>query len=388
MNVGFLHPELGLGGAERLVVDAAVELQGRGHRVVLYTAGHDPARAFPETVDGRLEVRVRGAFLPTRIAGRLQAACTIARTSWAAARMTAEERFDVVVCDLIPYAIPLLRAVGRARIVYYCHYPDQLLAPKRGGLYRLYRAPLDRLEVPAMRAADRVVVNSRFTAGVLDRLGGLRADVVYPGVDVGAYAGVPEPPAGEAVFLVVSRFDRRKNLPLVVEALAHLRERLPAVYRTVRVVIAGGLDPARSEDETVHRELVALAEARQVSERLSFEPSPSDERRLELLAGARAVVHAATDEHFGLVPVEAMASARPVIAVAAAGPLETVVDGETGFLCAATPGAFASAMARLGEDRELAARMGRAGRVHAGSFSRRAFGDALEHLLVDLCGGR
>ena len=69
LRVGFLHPELGLGGAERLVVDAAIELQARGHEVVLFTAGHDPRRAFPETVDGRIDVRVHGAFLPLRIAG-------------------------------------------------------------------------------------------------------------------------------------------------------------------------------------------------------------------------------------------------------------------------------------------------------------------------------
>ena len=53
MRVGFCHPDLGLGGAERLVVDAAVALVERGHEVVIYTAHHDPKRAFTETVDGR-----------------------------------------------------------------------------------------------------------------------------------------------------------------------------------------------------------------------------------------------------------------------------------------------------------------------------------------------
>jgi len=388
LRVAFLHPELGLGGAERLVVDAAIELGQRGHEVVLYTAAHDPARAFPETVDGRLVVRVRGAFLPRRIAGRLQTVCTIARVSWIAARVVAE-RFDVVVSDLVPYAMPLLRALdrGRAKLVYYCHYPDQLLAPPRRGLYRLYRAPLDRLELPAMRAADRVVVNSRFTAGVLERLGGLRAAVVYPGVDVGAYADIPEPPPGEAVILVVSRFDRRKNLPLIILALAELKAREPSLYATVRLVIAGGLDPKRGEDAAVARELETLAARLGVAERLILERSPSDARRLELLAQARCVVHAAPDEHFGLVPVEAMASGRPVVAVDAAGPLETIVDGVTGFLRPPTAVAFAEAIGKLVSDRDAAARMGRAGRLHAARFSRRAFGDALEDLLVRLCEG-
>ena len=380
LRVGFLHPELGLGGAERLVVDAAIELQARGHEVVLYTAGHDPRRAFPETVDGRLDVRVHGAFLPTRVAGRFQALCTIARISFVAARMAAE-RFDVIVCDLVPYAVPLLR--GRARVVYYCHYPDQLLAPRRRGLYRLYRAPLDALEVPAMRAAHRVVVNSRFTAGVLEKLGGLRAAVVYPGVDVETYAGVPEAPEGEPVVLVVGRFDRRKNLPLVVEAMAWMRRTEPAAR--ARLVIAGGLDPTRPEDAAVANEIEALAAERGVA--LAVERSPSDARRLELLAGSRCVVHAAPDEHFGLVPVEAMAAGRPVVAVASAGPLETVVDGETGFLRPPTPEAFGAAIARLVADRDLALRLGRAARARAARFSRRAFGAALEEVLLDVEAG-
>ena len=44
LRVAFLHPDLGLGGAERLVVDAAVELVEHGHTVDLYTAYYDPRR--------------------------------------------------------------------------------------------------------------------------------------------------------------------------------------------------------------------------------------------------------------------------------------------------------------------------------------------------------
>lgn len=45
------------GGAERLVVDAAVSLQRRGHDVVMFTSRHDPKRCFEETRDGELEPR-------------------------------------------------------------------------------------------------------------------------------------------------------------------------------------------------------------------------------------------------------------------------------------------------------------------------------------------
>ena len=58
MRVCIVHPDLRLGGAERLIVDAAVELRARGHEVELFTAFHDPKRCFAETLDGAWESRL------------------------------------------------------------------------------------------------------------------------------------------------------------------------------------------------------------------------------------------------------------------------------------------------------------------------------------------
>lgn len=49
----FFHPDLGIGGAERLVVDAAVGLQEKGHKIVIYTNHCDPEHCFDECNDGR-----------------------------------------------------------------------------------------------------------------------------------------------------------------------------------------------------------------------------------------------------------------------------------------------------------------------------------------------
>jgi alpha-1,3/alpha-1,6-mannosyltransferase len=396
LRIAFLHPTLRHGGAERLVVDAAVELQQRGHAVALFTASRDRTLSFPETQDGSLDVRVRGAFIPAQVRGRFLAPCTIARLAWIAARAaTARQQFDAIVCDLIPYPLPLLRALAplrarggaRPKLVYYCHYPDQLLAPARQGWYGLYRAPLDRLEVPAMHAADLVLTNSAFTAGKLTGLGAASPRVVYPGVDVASYAGIPELRGDEVTLLVVGRLDPRKNLPLAVEALARLRVVAPAAFAQATLVVAGGFDRERGEGDDLGRQLQALAQKLGVADKLVLRASPTDPERRALLARCLCVVHCAPEEHFGLVPVEAMAAARPIIAVANAGPLETIVHGETGFLCPPTPDAFATAVAALFADRARAAQMGRAGRAHATArFSRRAFGDALEAALVQLCG--
>jgi len=49
--VGFIHPDLGIGGAERLIIDAAVELKKLGYEIYLYTAHHDVARCFEDTIE-------------------------------------------------------------------------------------------------------------------------------------------------------------------------------------------------------------------------------------------------------------------------------------------------------------------------------------------------
>lgn len=51
-NVVFVHPDLGIGGAERLVVDAAVGLQSLGHNVTILTSYCNPNHCFDEARDG------------------------------------------------------------------------------------------------------------------------------------------------------------------------------------------------------------------------------------------------------------------------------------------------------------------------------------------------
>jgi alpha-1,3/alpha-1,6-mannosyltransferase len=57
-NIVFFHPDLGIGGAERLIIDAAVGLQKRGHKVTIFTSHCDPQHCFDEARDGKLLLRL------------------------------------------------------------------------------------------------------------------------------------------------------------------------------------------------------------------------------------------------------------------------------------------------------------------------------------------
>lgn len=100
-SVFFLHPDLGLGGAERLVVDAALALRARGCRVQIWTPRYDPARCFSET--RQLEVRTAGSWLPRSILGRGHALCAALRMICLALHvlLLSGEEFDVFVCDQV-----------------------------------------------------------------------------------------------------------------------------------------------------------------------------------------------------------------------------------------------------------------------------------------------
>ena len=71
-------------------------------------------------------------------------------------------------------------------------------------------------------------------------------------------------------------------------------------------------------------------------------PSISAQEKEELLRDCTCVIYTPENEHFGIVPLEAMAAGKPVIACNSGGPVESIVDGITGILCEPTPEVLSS----------------------------------------------
>src|SRR5262249_33298343 len=84
------------------------------------------------------------------------------------------------------------------------------------------------------------------------------------------------------------------------------------------------------------------------------------------------------EEDFGIVPVEAQACGRPVVALAQGGALETVIDGDTGVLVPSTSAeALAEGLERVARMRVDRSRI----RAHAESFSRERFAKEIADVL-------
>jgi len=384
LRISFVHPDLLVGGAERLVVDAAVALQDAGHRVAIYTTHHDRERCFEETRDGTLDVRVTSSPLPRHIAGRMLAPLAIARTSLAAMRARSEP-CDLFFVDSVAHCIPLLKQAC-VPVLFYCHYPDRLLAPPGGRMRSAYRRPIDALEARGIALADRVVVNSRFTANAFTRVfpRAVPPQVLPPGVDVERHAravAAVSPGTDCWTAASINRFERKKNLPLAVESFARFRARLGNDQR-VRLVLAGSHDPRLADSHAAMDELRRAVEHHGLGASVHIRANLSDGEKLQLLAEADCVLYTPTDEHFGYVPIEAMAAGRPVIVADSGGPRETVGDGVTGFVRPPTADAFADALGALYADPQRARAMGEAGRRHVQAhFSSERFAACLREIV-------
>jgi glycosyltransferase involved in cell wall biosynthesis len=195
---------------------------------------------------------------------------------------------------------------------------------------------LRRWDVASTKRVHAMVANSVYTQARIRRVYGRDSQVIEPPVDAARFARVPDPAppiTGEGIYLCVSALVPYKRVELAVRAFSRLGQPGPSGKRRRLVVVGDGPERAR---------LTGLA-----GPNVELRGRVDDDELLALYAACRAVVHPALDD-FGIVPVEALAAGRPVVAFAAGGSLDSVRDGETGVLFAEpTPEALWAAVDRL-----------------------------------------
>ncbi|KAF8826052.1 hypothetical protein HHX47_DHR6000727 [Lentinula edodes] len=402
LKIAFIHPDLGIGGAERLVVDAALGLQDFGHKVDIYTSHHDTNHCFEETKDGVLAREFHSELVhnvvppfPRAINGKFHILLAHLRQLHLTTYLLSPgaPRYDVFFVDQLSTCIPLLRSIGHARVVFYCHFPDKLLANgefiedpvvraernllKGGLLKRIYRYPMDWLE----EFTTRMVVIDRPT------------------------------------LISLNRFEKKKNVALAVEAFARIRTQDPSTSN-LRLVLggtfiaimgfddpyiyAGGYDPRLEDNMLTLYSLIDLVSKKHTLTYNVITPSSSPKavkipplnttpenpavlfllnfttaQRTALLTSPSTIglLYTPANEHFGIVPVEGMLCGVPVLACDSGGPVESIVDKpvdeRTGWLRAPDPEIWAEALREIvGMGEEDRVKM----RVRAKKRARELFG--------------
>ncbi|CCF60587.1 hypothetical protein KAFR_0K02320 [Kazachstania africana CBS 2517] len=372
-KVAFIHPDLGIGGAERLVVDAALGLQESGNRVKIYTSHCDPNHCFEEVKDGTLKHQVYGDRLPTHLFGKffilfanLRQLYLIFQLIWTGQL----NEYDLFIVDQLSTGLPLIHMFSDAKILFYCHFPDQKLAVRDSSLRKLYRLPFDLLEQFTMSVADKVVVNSKFTRGIYkETLNFLNTspEVIYPCVSTSVSKEIDQIDKQlltklintdkDKFYLSINRFERKKNVSLALKAFA-LSER--SKDNDVKLLICGGYDERVDENKEYLRELQLEAGNLKLSSSTIFYPEYAKNKDLEsfnarkskvifllsisgslkelLLEKMDLLLYTPSFEHFGIVPLEAMKHGKPTLAVNSGGPLETIISYKPGENEATTTG--------------------------------------------------
>ncbi|HEX2165864.1 MAG TPA: glycosyltransferase [Longimicrobiales bacterium] len=379
MNVAVYYPWVYLtSGAERTLTYLTGESR---HTWTIFTHRYDADSTFPELRDRNIvqlgRVSVRRTF-----SGVLRAGARIATD-----RLPLED-YDalVVLCegvgDLVVFRnrdVPTLCiCLTPLRIAFDSSYAERWARGRSAFERAILAAGTAVFRVVDRRAwkrYDRVICISEETRRRA-RAGGLRARSAMEVVPVGLGF---EPDATASIagdyFLLPGRIMWTKNVELAIEAFLLARRASGAMSR-FRLIIAGMVDEKSRPYLERLRRIATDAP-------VEFCIAPADAELAELYRNCYAVLFPAFNEDWGIVPLEAMAFGKPVIATDQGGPRETVVDGVTGFLEPPVPSRFGARMRQLASNPQLSARLGAAGPERARNFTWSRFVDRVDRALED-----
>jgi glycogen(starch) synthase len=197
-----------------------------------------------------------------------------------------------------------------------------------------------------------------------------RSDVAHPGIDETLFEP-REPEPWRWRLLCLGRLDPRKGVHLAVEALALLPEDATLVIQG-----SGGAGD-------YGRELRQRAEALDVAGRVTFSTAPREEIPGVYAAADALVFPVQWDEPWGLVPLEAMAVGRPVVATGTGGSAEYLRHERNCLVYEprASAEALAQAVRRLASDGALRARLRSEGIATAARFTQTGYDEAIARAL-------
>jgi|GEM_PF-2346883 len=399
LRIAMIHPNLSLlGGAEKLQVWMARELQERGHQVVIYTPSFNPAlweRELPEEVEVRL---LKPSPLRAIVGSKRLEAIHYGR-------VLKKELvdFDLAMCHNPPAHLWAAWARRESKsfppCVWFCHSVSRVFYPDVAGRYAFEYQPADRkfwidkpilhlqrkhkekltqrkyirrrrLDIRAVRDMDAIVANSHYLSRIIHEVYGRDSFVCEPGIPVAKIS--TNNVKKEVAFLAISSRSPQKNITCVVEGFRRFVKKTGR--HDVRLRVLGDLNALH--DFVPAHVLDPLADQIEM-----IGPIHREEKLASLYRTSFATIYIAVDEAFGLVPLESMLQGTPVIASDHGGPTESVIDNQTGFKVASfDPESVARAMEKIVSlpPAEISAMRARAKQHVLERFTLARFIDSLE----------
>jgi glycosyltransferase involved in cell wall biosynthesis len=296
-------------GTERIVRELANGLLGRGHHPSLITS--HPALPVRTVEDGMPVLRLPRPPQRRLLRRHYQPYLTHVPLSYLALRAGSYDIGHAVYPTDALAAGHWRKRTGRPALMSYMGIPDRRgLCEFRGGI---------EIMLAAVRGCDAVVTLSRHAAEAAQRWLGREAHVIPPGVDLHAFVPAPARSERPTIVCTAAVDVTRKNVALLVEAFARVRDRYPQA----RLVLVRPQDEAAARRAGVKLEQPGL------------EWIDHDHRRSNLSRAygeAWVAVLPSVDEAFGLVLAEALACGTPVVGHADAAIPEIIDRPEIGQL--------------------------------------------------------
>lgn len=303
-----------MGGAERVVL----ALHEAFPDAPIYTSVFDPAGC---PAFAKLDVR-------TTWLQRLPAGLRNRHQLWPVLRSFAFKRLDLSQYDIVISSASAeakaVRVRAGAKHICYCHTPTRYywshyqqyqrdpgfgrLNPLVRRLLPLFVGWMRRRDLAAVRGVDLFIANSREVQARIKQYYQRDSVIVFPPVDV-AHFRPAQPVKKQPYYLMLGRQIPYKRFDLAIAACNQLGRRL--------VIIGNGSE---------HAKLRALA-----GPTIEFLTDVDDTAKVGYLQQAQAFLFPGRED-FGISPVEALAAGTPVIAYAAGGALDYVIEGKNGIL--------------------------------------------------------
>lgn len=306
MNIALVHEWLtNMAGSEKVLLEMS-KMFPEAH---IYASVYNPDKA-----TGFRDKEIRTTYLQNYAIFRRYREALIPFTPMAYEALDLSQ-YDIVISNNTFASKGVITKPDTLHICY-CHTPTRYLwepaldTRATSGFFSSLRKKtahdLRRWDVVASSRPDYYLANSNTVKERIRKYYRRDSEVIYPPVDTKRFKSAANKQTGD-YYLFVSRLIRYKKADLVIEAFNELG--LP-----LHIIGAG---PEESK-------LKKIAKSN-----IEFMGRLDDQALLDQYTGAKAFIFPA-EEDFGIVPVEAMACGRPVIAYGRGGASESVVDGKTG----------------------------------------------------------
>ncbi len=337
------------GGAEKVLLKIAQRYNAK-----IYTAEYNSKTTFPEFRDLDIEVISSNKLSKLLPYGRMSQGLDYGLSF---RNFKASDDYDVINAHMSPSHWIRNR---NERVLWYCHTPPRDvydLYRYRMSLKKAYAKPVYALGLKTVKAIDQRIVrkiefifaNSRNTGARIEKYYGRKdAQVLGGGIDHRLYKNNGD----DKYFFYPSRFSPNKRQEYAIRAFELFKRN----RKGYRLVLCGSL----SKDKQFHsyyKKIVALA--KQAGD-VTLLPNVDESTLRKLFSKATAVLYPPINEDYGLVPMEAMASGKPAIAVNEGGPRNTIRNGVTGFLVDSERD-MAAEMLYIADHPALAGAMGKKG---------------------------